>query len=147
MPILTLPIESAGDILTVGFAVSEPRQAAMKKAGLPIPPLVFARGLVDTGASCTCVDPTVVQKLQLEPSGTTQMLTPSTGATPHICSQFDVAVAIVMDARQVHVCSLLTPVVESDLSPHGIQALIGRDVLDRGILIYDGCRRQIALAF
>ena len=43
-----------------------------------------------------------------------------------------------MDDNQVHVSGLVIPVVESDLSGLNIQALIGRDVLDQGILIYEG---------
>ncbi|MBU4270649.1 MAG: hypothetical protein KKA28_02115 [Planctomycetes bacterium] len=52
-----------------------------------------------------------------------------------------------MDSNQVHLSSGIIPVVESDLISQGFEALIGRDVLDQGILIYDGCRRQTALAF
>jgi predicted aspartyl protease len=147
MPILTLPLEIGGAIIDVGFAVSGPRQEAMRKAGLKVPPPVLARALVDTGASCTCLDPAVIGKLGLVPSGTASIHTPSTGCKSYICNQFDVAVGIVMDAKQVHLSSLIIPVIESDLNAQGFQALLGRDVLDQGILIYDGHRRLLTLAF
>ena len=147
MSLLTLPLEPRGAIILVGFGVSGPRQDAMHKAGLTVPHVVMTRALVDTGASCTCVDHAVIKKLSLSPSGTAQILTPSTGGVPHECNQFDVAVAVGMDS-QIHVHSMIIPVIESDLTAMAnIQALIGRDVLDRGILIYDGCHRSLTLAF
>ena len=48
MPILTLPIESGGAVISVGFLVSAPRQAALQQAGLEVPPPQVVRGLVDT---------------------------------------------------------------------------------------------------
>ena len=42
MPIPTLPLEIGGAIIDVGFAVSGPRQEAMRKAGLEVPPPVLA---------------------------------------------------------------------------------------------------------
>jgi len=147
MPILALPLEADGAIIRVGIAVSEPRNNALISEGQSPPPPVLVRAVVDTGASCTCVDPAVIQKLRLTPSGTTPVHTPSTGGTPVSRNQFDVAIGIVMDAGQVHVSSLIIPVVESDLAGLGIQALLGRDVLDQGIFIYDGRRKVLTLAF
>ena len=119
----------------------------MRNAGLDVPPPVLARALIDTGASCTCVDATVIKKLGLVPSGTASIYTPSTGGNVHTCNQFDVAVGIVMDSNQVHVPSLIIPVIESDLDAQGFQALLGRDVLNQGIFIYDGHRQFLTLAF
>ena len=75
------------------------------------------------------------------------MHTPSTSGTAAVCNQFDVAIAVVMDANEVHVPSMIIPVIESDLAGLGIQALLGRDVLEKGILIYDGRRGSLTLAF
>ena len=147
MPILTLPIEPGGPIIGVGFAVSAPRQAALMKAGLSVPLPLIARGLIDTGASCTCVDSSVIKRLQLTPSGTTVIHTPSTGVCPHTCNQFDIGIGIVMDNNQIHLSGMVIPVIESDLNSQGIQALLGRDLLDQGILVYDGHRRHLTLAF
>ena len=67
MPILTLPLEIGGAIIDVGFAVSGPRLNALKAANMPVPTPVIVRALVDTGASCTCLDPTVIAQLSLAP--------------------------------------------------------------------------------
>lgn len=119
----------------------------MTAAAVVIPQPVVVRALVDTGASCTCLDPTVIAKLGLTPSGTVLMHTPSTLGTAVRCNQFDVAIGVFMDSGEVHVPSMIIPVIESTLACQGIQALIGRDVLEKGILIYDGRHKPMTLAF
>jgi hypothetical protein len=52
-----------------------------------------------------------------------------------------------MDSDSIHIPSLIIPVIESNLACHGIQALLGRDVLEYGVLIYDGLHRSMTLAF
>jgi hypothetical protein len=52
-----------------------------------------------------------------------------------------------MDNGQVHLSGLVIPVIEGDLNAQGIQALLGRDLLEQGILIYDGRKRVVTLAF
>lgn len=111
MPILTLPLGGDGAIIPILLHVSGPRQQVLRAANQPIPPPVLGRGLIDTGASGTAVDPSVVQALGLVPTGTINIVTPSTGAVPHVCNQYDIALVILM-AQQLHVASLTIPVVE-----------------------------------
>jgi hypothetical protein len=120
-------------------AVSAPRRAALEAANQPIPPPVRIRALVDTGASCTCIDPTVLAQLQLTPTGSTQMITPSTGQTPVVTEQYDVGIYVPGPTGADRPLAFPTlPVVASDLQLQGFQALIGRDVLSRCILYYNG---------
>ena len=147
MPILRCHLDHTGPIINAAVGVSGPRAVALQKAGLALPGPVIIRALLDTGASCTCVDPTVIRKLGLTPSGTAQVHTPSTGGTPHNCNQFDIALYVIMDGNQVHVPSVIIPVIESDLNQQGIQALIGRDILNQSVLHYDGPQRSVSLAF
>lgn len=145
MPQLTLPIGPQGPLLSILVGVSRPRADALTTEGQPIPPAVTVQGLVDTGASCTCIDPSVLQSLNLTPTGTTQTLTPSTGATPHITNQYDVAIVLVHPKATFTFHSV--PVVESHLSVQGIQALIGRDILAQCVLIYNGPMAAYTLTF
>jgi hypothetical protein len=147
MPILSFQIDQAGPIINAAIGVSAPRIMALQKAGLAVPPPVIVRALLDTGASCTCIDSAVIAKLGILPSGIVQVHTPSTGGTPRSCNQFDVSLFVLMDGNQVHVPSSVIPVIESDLSQQGIQALIGRDVLNQGVLHYDGLQHCATLAF
>jgi predicted aspartyl protease len=74
--------------------VSTARAQALTAANQPIPPTQNIRALIDTGASGTCIDPMVFKALQLQPTGSIPMLTPSTGQTPVDADTYDVAIMI-----------------------------------------------------
>jgi hypothetical protein len=120
------------------IGVSEARRAALVAAGLTIPNFVPIRGLIDTGASCTCLDPTVIAALQLPQTGSVSMLTPSTGATPHATAQYDASLFIPSVPNQAPLSFPTIPIVASDLVGQGIHALLGRDILSRCVLHYNG---------
>ena len=146
MPSLTITIGPDGPIVDVGIAISGPRQTAMRAAGINVPMPVMTRALLDTGASCTAIDSTVITKLGLQPTGTTLLHTPSTGTVPKICNQFDVAIGIWMNP-DIHVPGLLIPVLEADFSQQSIDALIGRDILNLSTMIYNGQAKTVTLTF
>lgn len=149
MPNVTVtldPIE--GPILPVGVSVSRARREALLASGENVPPIVSVRALVDTGASCTCVDPSVLQALSLPATGTVFLYTPSTGSTPHAADEYDVG--LVVPGAGIHHLPLTidgVPVVAANLAVQGIHALIGRDVLQDCILIYNGTDGDFTLAF
>jgi Aspartyl protease len=143
----TLQTSPNGPILNALVAVSQARSAALTAADQEIPNSVPVFALVDTGASCTCVDPAVLASLKLTPTGNVSVNTPSTGATPHSADQYDVAL-IVPAANGPPLIFQTIPVISSDLlSAQGFHALIGRDILDRCVLIYNGHMGQFTLAF
>jgi hypothetical protein len=144
----TLQIEGGGPILSASVSVSEPRLAALKAAGRAIPQPVAIRALVDTGASCTCVDPTVLNTLGLTPTGSVSVNTPSTGATPHDTYQFDVALLIPGPSNSSPLVFQTIPVVSAELlAAQTFHALIGRDILDKCVLVYNGGMKLFTLAF
>ena len=148
MPHLTIALDPiGGPVLPIGVAVSHARREALAAAGQDAPPVISVRALVDTGASCTCVDPSVLQALQLPPTGSVAVHTPSTGA-PHQTQQYDVS--IIIPGAGIHHLPLTLdaiPVISADLSVQGIHALIGRDVLQDCILIFNGTVGEFTLAF
>jgi len=138
-----------GPMVNAALGVSEARRAALQAAGQTVPDFVPIRALLDTGASCTCVDPSVIAALGLTPTGSISMITPSTGATPHQSAEYDAALAI--PAAVPGQAPLLFPtigVVESDLfAAQGFHALIGRNVLANCIFHYNGATGLFTLAY
>lgn len=147
MPHFTLNIDPAGPVVTAGVSVSEGRRAALESQNLAVPPMRVVRALVDTGASFTSIEPQVLQALGLTPTGTIEIVTPSTGEGTHTIDTYDID--FVIGAAGQGELPLSMPnlrVGASELfSRQGIHALIGRDILRvRQIQSFDqfgiGCR-------
>ena len=151
MPSLRVKIETHGAIVSLAVGVSLPRAIALSKAGLLVPNPVMILGLIDTGASCTCVDPKIIAQLGMPPTGAAPMHSASTAGTPQMCNQFDATVYIQMDNSEFHVASHppahVIPIIECDLSGCVFQALIGRDILDHSMMIYEGPSRSLTISF
>lgn len=94
MPHFGRTFTQGAPIINLGIGVSAARAQALVAAHQPIPPMQTVQGLIDTGASGTCVDPLVLAALQLDPTGSIPMLTPSTGNTPVDTDTYDVSVFI-----------------------------------------------------
>lgn len=146
MPHFTLQIGPGGPLLTAFVGVSHPRAAALQAANQPIPQPVQISALVDTGASCTCIDPSVLQQLKLTPTGSVSINTPTTGNTPHATQAYDVALIIPAPKGTPLVLKAIQ-VVECDLDAQGFQALIGRDILSECVLAYNGDMGFFTVAF
>ena len=115
---------------------------------MPIPPLFQARGLVDTGASCTCIDPAIITALSLQPTGKSTVNTPTTGAQPKTVDQYDVSLIILATQGEAALYRPTVAVVEAELFlMQGFHALIGRDILSRCQLTYNGQRSFYTLAY
>ena len=115
------------------------------KAKIPVPPLIRARLLIDSGASSTNIDAKIIIALAIPPRGTTQIHTPSTGANPHIASLFDISLQIAVPPQTLRFPALLT--VGSDFSASGIDGLLGRDVLSNALWVCDGVAKRYSLCF
>jgi hypothetical protein len=144
----TLQIDvGLGPLLTANIGVSEGREAALKAAGQPVPTLIVLRAMVDTGASCTCVDPDLLAPLGLSTTGPASIHTPSTDGVPVAYPQFDVSLLIAAFATQPILHLRTVPIVALPLKRQGIDALIGRDVLKQCVLHYNGSTGFFTLAF
>ena len=77
------------------------------------------------------------------------MVTPSTGKqSPVIKYQYDVGLGIFATQQETPFVLPSMPVVETDLlDQQGFHVLIGRDVLARCLLIYNGAIRSYTLSF
>ena len=149
MPFFTLQIVPQGPLVTAGIGVSEARKAALVAANVAVPNLVQIRALIDTGASDTCVDPSVLLSLALTPTGVVKVNTPSTGSQPHDTDQYDVSL-LIPGAVATHPPLMVQnlPVISAELLvQQGFHALIGRDVLSMCLLEYNGVTKMFSLAY
>lgn len=148
MPHFTLQLSSGGPLIIAYFGVSTARRTALEEVGQEVPKLVKATVLIDTGASCTCVDPWILKdSLKLSPTGTTEINTPSTGNDPKTADQYDISLLIPCGENEIPLRIEALPVVCSELKIQGIDALIGRDVLSNCIFVYNGDVKLLSLAY
>jgi len=149
MPHITMPIERNCCYVNLVVGPGVLLRNAMAAAKLPpIKPLV-CRGLLDSGATCTAVDPTVLAKVAF-PKNKVPVHTPSTGATPHMANVCDVGLYLHHPGHQDLEGSHYTlgqelAVTESTLLPMGIEVLIGMDVLSRCLFLVDGPGQKFTL--
>jgi hypothetical protein len=149
MPFFTLQVSSRGLIVEAAILVSVSRREALEKAGQPVPDIQRVYALLDTGASCSAVDQSVLDSLGLTPTGEAEILTPSTGSTPHKAFTYDVQIGIFAGRPgDMHYISNPIQVTATDLfAGQGIHVLIGRDILANCILQYNGADELFTLAY
>ncbi|MEG9861734.1 MAG: hypothetical protein V6Z81_04430 [Parvularculales bacterium] len=143
----SVQITEKGPILWAYVGVSAHRHKALRDAGQPVPNHRVANILVDTGATSTCIDQSVINQLSIQPTGVGFINTPSSGDTPHMVNVYDISMTITgADGTSPHKISTLR-VNESNLHASGIDGLLGRDVLSRCHMTYEGYGSQMYLTF
>jgi hypothetical protein len=129
-------ITPSGAILQVKVMASSQRVDWLKANGLPFPSPYIAKALIDTGASSTCLDDDIVVALGLDYSGSTLVHTPSTMGVG--IQKYTYDVSVVFGDGQKDPRTFTRELVGTELRSQGIDLLIGRDILAKCILNYDG---------
>jgi len=140
MPSFTLQLpnlQALGPVVDMSVWVGSPVENALRRAGSPVP--LSARGMIDTGATASVIQPAIASSLGLEPVGRVSISTPSSASVP--CYQY---VVRLMLPNNVVVETLA---IEAPLQGQQVQCLIGRDVLAHGVLVYTGYVNQFTLSF
>jgi hypothetical protein len=106
---------------------------------------VHVHALVDTGASKTNIVRWVLDRLELSPVSQVSVHTASTGLTPLLANAYAVEIWL-GGAITGLLATDLEVIAAEELSGSGVQALLGRDILGRGLLVYDGLGRRFTLA-
>jgi hypothetical protein len=147
VPHFGLAIGPLGPIVAVRVSVTAPRQAALVDAGVVVPASVIANLLVDTGASISAIDGTILTQLQLQPTGTVGVHTASSGPAPHQKSTYDVDLTIPggWNGLTHHIGAL--PVTDGNFAGLGIHGLFGRDILRSARMTYTGIDNAVLLSF
>jgi predicted aspartyl protease len=102
--------------------------------------IIRAQMLVDTGASGSAVDSSLIHELALRPTGAISIATPS--HENHEVLTYDIDLII----EQNNFTIQNIQVFATALNNQGIQGLIGRDVLQHMLLVYNGYSGNFTLA-
>jgi len=127
-----------GAIFPIEISLPQTLVDYLTKQGMPIPAAVSGYALIDSGASISAADSSVVSSLKISPIGITTVLTPAGPAQKNLFPARFKFSRLVID---------ISPVIGADLKPQGIIALIGRDILSRFLMIYHGLGGRITLSF
>ncbi len=130
-------------IVPVSIGVSAPRRAYLERLMDPVPADIVVMALVDTGATLSVIDQTIVSRLCLVDSGFCTVRgfnialhdTEEANQYPN----YDVSFSIMSDAipRQEVVVAEALQVISSNLLNVDFQILIGLDILRRCTLFMD----------
>jgi hypothetical protein len=146
-----LPVWADGPLVPVEVTLPWANLQALRAAASPVPAPVTIQALIDTGADVTVLDPAVLAPLiaaGLQPSRFVFVNSPAVGGMAPTTEYF-VGLTVAPVAGQPRSGLVLRnhPVVERAVGTLGYQALIGRDVLDQCVLVYDGPGRRVTVAF
>jgi predicted aspartyl protease len=129
-----------GPAVMVSVGISKELEDKLVATGQPVPAPVTGPALVDTGASGCCVDETIAQKLGVAPIDVVNISSAS-----HAASQkpvFPVRLTLMGTNLTVNA----SRAIGVPLQPQGFIALLGRDFLQRFVLIYNGPAGELTLA-
>jgi hypothetical protein len=156
MPVLAVPISPGpGAQLRAEVTISRPRLLHLRQTRQPIPPPVPVAAVIDTGAERTCVDPAVVARLNLPARSSGFSAAPGVSVGPAVFGgasfgfSYEAGLVILHPVTNPP-SNLVIPELEVDelpLAAFGIEAVIGRDVLARCVLVYDGPAGSVTLAY
>jgi len=118
---------------------------ALKRAGrMPSMP-VSVLGILDTGASGSALDSQIIARMSLLYRDNVAIHTPSSGPNLIFRDQFDATLALGDSGSPP--LAVTVQVIECEFASRGFFALIGRDILDRCILTYDGPAQTFTLSW
>ena len=121
-------------IITPSFPIIE--ALGLEKKDVP---RIKVQALFDTGAQTTAISDKVVSFLKLIPRGTVKVYTSQSNK---VVNKYDIALEF---DSNMYLNTLR--VFSADLQEHSIDCLIGRDVLQFGVFIYDGPNKSFQLSF
>ena len=120
-----------GPLVPVQIEVPEALAKLLADAGKAAPPPATGMALIDTGATASVVDVSLVDSLGVNPVGTVKV---GTAGGPVTQPVFPIRIQLQGPAFTFD----FSRVTGAPLKEMGIVALLGRDVLAKMLLVYDG---------
>jgi hypothetical protein len=150
MPIIRGQITKHGAVIDLLLGVSRNRRLVLERNHLAVPDPVAVRAVIDTGSALSGFRSSAFQQLQIQPFTQIPVRTPSTRpGQPHWTDQYDVSITLV-SGTTVKVFESVHAIMSDDFNPadeEGIEAIFGRDVLDRCVMNYYGAHQYFEVAF
>ncbi|MFA6209143.1 MAG: hypothetical protein WCT03_11235, partial [Candidatus Obscuribacterales bacterium] len=138
-------LRNLGPVIQVEIHAPDALIASLVAAGLPIPPAVNGLALIDTGASVSCVEDSVMSMLGVNPIGV-QNVRGVAGQNQH--SVYPAKLVFPPNVGAFAFSSMvgvnLAGQGHAGLPP--FVALVGRDILMNGLLVYNGTNGSFTLA-
>jgi hypothetical protein len=147
----TGPITAHGPMIEVLVGLATADVQTLLASGRPVPPPVRATAVIDTGAETTAFDPVALSALRTAGIPPARILTthaPALGGT-RPASEYAISLTVVHPSgtSRANLTLRALTILEVPLGVLGYQALIGRDVLARCLLIYDSPAGTFTLAY
>jgi hypothetical protein len=147
MPNLTVAVAvDRPMVIELLVAPSEARAEELRNAGLTVPLPILVVALIDTGAKETLIERAVVARLNLEASGARDVYGVGSGNTPEAGVVYRMRI-IYAGVPALDLASSIPVTAVEDLSRFGVKMLLGRDLLSRCVLIYNGPEGRGTFAF
>ena len=132
-------LQQRGPVIQVQLGLEQTMAQALTQQGKTPPAFKTGFALIDTGASVSCVDDSAAKELKLPVVDVAQMTSASHSAHP--CNMYPVQLnlpgGIGFGAPRA---------MGANLAVQGFIAIIGRDVLQRCTMFYNGNAGQITLS-
>ena len=122
-----------GPRFEVEVGITNALQTHLQQKNMPVPNPVKGMGLIDTGAAVSCIDDAIATQLGIKPTGTTNAHGMS---GPSVRNLYSARITILAGAQKWNYDS--TRIMGVNINKQGLIALIGRDLLGKGILVYSG---------
>ncbi|MGA9139287.1 MAG: retroviral-like aspartic protease family protein [Methanocella sp.] len=128
---------TCGPVIDVEIAVPKGLAKILYREKEPVPRPITVSALIDTGATRTVVSSNVIKSLNLVPHDQTKVIT----ATHDNIVAYHHHLSVTLPGGCVFE---LSDAVELPLINHGIECLVGREILKHGIFTYDGRATKIS---
>ncbi|HXE63245.1 MAG TPA: retroviral-like aspartic protease family protein [Bryobacteraceae bacterium] len=133
-------MQQRGPVAQVSVGIAQVYAQSLTAAGTPVPAPVSGWALIDTGASMTCIDDAIAQKLGLPAIDRAKMASASHAGTE--CNVYPISFNIIGLPIQME----LHRAIGANLQSQGLAMLIGRDLLMRCTLHYNGLTGEFTIA-
>jgi hypothetical protein len=140
MPRVQNRIDFDGAIVTIRIELGVVDEASFRASGRTVPPSLATTALIDPGASITAIHPFILDYLGAIQSGERWSSVPGHPETR--LASYDVRLTMEIDhpAFEVRVVGIIP-------ATHTVAVLIGRDILKKGTLLFDGENERFSFWF